>query len=100
MQNIQKLDVNYPRLKGRLKKCHSNSSLNSDTKKCHNFSNEKNVKVTKLVHVFKSSAIFCYVKVLNSFNPELKIKDTEPAIKILIESTKRIYICGNISFSV
>ena len=51
----------------------SNSPLYSDTKKCKNFLNEKNVKITKLEHALKGYASTCYVEILNSFNPELQL---------------------------
>ena len=37
--------------------------------------------MTKRTHAFKSSASTYNVEILNSFNPELQIKDTESAIK-------------------
>ena len=43
--------------------------------------NEKNVKITRRVHDFKGYANLYNVKILNSFNPELQLKDTESAIK-------------------
>ena len=43
--------------------------------------NEKNVKITKREHAFKSYASTYNVEILNSFNPELQLKDTESAIK-------------------
>ena len=46
-----------------------------------NFSKQrKNVKITKQ-HAFKGFASFYNVEILNSFNPELRLKDTESAIK-------------------
>ena len=42
--------------------------------------NEKNVKITKRSHAFKRYAS-SYVEILNSFNPELQLKDTESATK-------------------
>ena len=49
--------------------------------KSENFLNEKNVKITKRKDAFKSFASTYNVEILNSFNPELQLKDTEPAIK-------------------
>ena len=52
-----------------------NSSFYSDTKKGKNFLNEKNIKITKWAHAFKGFASSYNVEILNSFNPELKLKD-------------------------
>ena len=43
--------------------------------------NEKNTKITKSAHAFKGYACSYNVEVLNSFNSELQLKDTEYAIK-------------------
>ena len=43
--------------------------------------NEKNVKITKWAHTFKDYASIYSVKILNSFNPKLQLKDLESAIK-------------------
>ena len=59
----------------------SNSSLYSDAKKSKNFLNGVNVQIKKRVHAFKGFASSYNVEVLNSFNPELQLKDTEYAIK-------------------
>ena len=54
--------------------------------KSEDFLNEKNVKIIKLAHAFKGYASSYNVEILNSFNPELQLKDTESTIKIkLIE---------------
>ena len=45
------------------------------------FSNEKNVKLTKWEHAFKGFASTYNVKISNYFSPELKLKDTQSAIK-------------------
>ena len=58
-----------------------NSSFCSDTKKGKNFLNEKNIKITKWAHAFKGFASSYNVEILNSFNPELKLKDSESLIK-------------------
>ena len=42
--------------------------------------NEKNIKITKQEHDFKGYANTYNVKILNSFNSELQLKDTEFAI--------------------
>ena len=42
---------------------------------------EKNVKITKQSHVHKGYASTYNVEILNFFNPELQLKDTELAIK-------------------
>ena len=43
--------------------------------------NEKNVKITKQTHAFRGYASSDSVEILNSFNPELQLKDNESAIK-------------------
>ena len=43
--------------------------------------NEKDVKITKRRHAFKGFASSCNIEILNSFNLELQLKDTESAIK-------------------
>ena len=58
-----------------------NSSFYSDTKKGKSFLNEKNIKITKWAHAFKGFASSYNVEILNSFNPELKLKDSESSIK-------------------
>ena len=58
-----------------------NSSFYSDTKKGKKFLNEKNIKITKWAHAFKGFASSYNVEILNSFNPELKLKDSESSIK-------------------
>ena len=45
------------------------------------FGRMKNVKLTKRVHAFKGYASTYNVKILNSFNPELQLKDSKSAIK-------------------
>ena len=65
------------------------------------FFNEKNVKITKQAHAFKGFASSYNAEVLNSFNPELQLKDTESAIKgKLIDLFTQQGIRYNISFSV
>ena len=49
-------------------------------KKKKNF-NKKNLKITKQVHAFNCYASSYNLQALNSFNPELQLKDTEYAIK-------------------
>ena len=49
--------------------------------KSKDFLNEKNVKIKKRPHTFKGYATSHNVEILNSFNPELLLKDTESAIK-------------------
>ena len=39
------------------------------------------MKITKRAHAFKGFAIFYNVEILNPFNPELQLKDTQSAIK-------------------
>ena len=43
--------------------------------------NKKNIKIAKREHAFKGYASTYNVEILNSFNPELRLKDTESAIK-------------------
>ena len=43
--------------------------------------NKNDVKITKREHAFKGYASTYNVEILNSFNPELELKDTESAIK-------------------
>ena len=55
------------------------------------FLNEKNTKITKQGHAFKGFASIHNVEILNSFNPELQLKDTESANKSkLIESLTQL----------
>ena len=49
--------------------------------KSENFLNEKNVEITKWAHAFQGFASSFNVETLNSFNPELQVKDPESAIK-------------------
>ena len=42
---------------------------------------EKNAEITKRSHAYKGYASTYNVKILNSFNPELQLKDIESAIK-------------------
>ena len=41
----------------------------------------KNAKVTKRSHVYRGHASICNIVILNSFNPELQLKDNESAIR-------------------
>ena len=43
--------------------------------------NEENIKTTKPAHASKGSASPYNVEILNSFNPELQLKETESVIK-------------------
>ena len=45
------------------------------------FFSKKTIKLTKREHAFKGPASNYNVEILNSFNPELQLKDTESAIK-------------------
>ena len=49
--------------------------------KSDHFLNEKSIKIKKGEHAFKEYASTYNVEILNSFNPELQLKDTESAIK-------------------
>ena len=50
-------------------------------KKSENFFNEKNVKITKRSRAYRGYVSTYNVEILNSFNPEQQLKDTESAIK-------------------
>ena len=50
-------------------------------KKCENFFNEKNIKIKKREHAFKSYASAYNVEILNFFNPKLQIKNAGSAIR-------------------
>ena len=41
----------------------------------------KNIKITKREHAFKGYASNYNIEILNAFNPELQLKDTDSAIK-------------------
>ena len=45
------------------------------------FLNEKNVKITKRSHGYRDYMSIYNVEILNSFNPELQLKDTEFTVK-------------------
>ena len=47
--------------------------------------NEKIVKITKRAHAFKGYASSYNVEVVNSFDSELRLKDTESTIEKLTE---------------
>ena len=53
----------------------------TETEKSETFLDEKNVKITKLSRAFKGYASSNNVTILNSFNPELQLKDAESTIK-------------------
>ena len=59
----------------------SNSSLHSHTEKHENLLTDKNVKLTKWEHAFRGYASTYNVDILNSFDPEVQLKDTKSAIK-------------------
>ena len=75
-----KFSHNLSKTIGKNKKVGSNRSLYSDTKNSEKFLNKKNVKVTIREHAFKGYASTDNVNILNSFNPELLLKDTESAV--------------------
>ena len=50
-------------------------------KKWKVFEQKKNANITKWAHAFKGYASSYNAEILNSFNPELQLKDTESAIK-------------------
>ena len=49
--------------------------------KKEHFLNEKHVKITKQKHAFKGYASSYNVEILNFFNPEQQLKDTESVVK-------------------
>ena len=51
-------------------------------KTSENFLNKKNVKITKRAHAFKDYASSYNVDILNSFNPELQLKELNLQLKI------------------
>ena len=55
--------------------------LYSDTKKNGKFLVEKNGKITKEFYAYKGYASSYNVNILNSFNTELQLKDTESAVR-------------------
>ena len=57
----------------------NNFYINWNQKK--KFFNKENLKITKQVHAFNCYASSNNLEVLNFFNPELQLKDTEYAIK-------------------
>ena len=52
--------------------------------KSGNFLNEKTVNITKGDHAFKDFASTYNVEILNSFEAELQLKDTESAFKSML----------------
>ena len=54
------------------------------------FLKEKNVKIKNKYILFKDYASPYNVEVLNSFNPELQLEDTESAIKNELKNIGRI----------
>ena len=60
------------------------TALYSETTKPENFNLKrtiKNAKITKLLHAYKGSASTYTVEILNSFNPELQLKNTEFSVR-------------------
>ena len=55
--------------------------LYSETKKKLKYFEQKNIEITKIEHAFKGFASNYNVEILNFFNPELQLTDTESAIK-------------------
>ena len=51
------------------------------TQKSRYFLSEKNIRKTKREHAVESFGGTYYVEILNSFNLQLQLKDTESAIK-------------------
>ena len=61
---------------GKCEKVGSHSFLHSDTMKVKIFFQRKIIKITDREHSFKGYASTYNVEILNSFNPELQLKDT------------------------
>ena len=59
--------------------------LYSDTKKVKIFQTKKTIKIAKREHAFRDFASTYNIEILNSFNPELQLKDTESAIKNMLK---------------
>ena len=59
--------------------------LYSDTKKVKIFQTKKNIKIAKREHAFRDFASTYNIEILNSFNPELQLKDIESAIKNILK---------------
>ena len=61
---------------------------------------KKNAKITKRSHAYKGYPSTHSVKIFNSFNPELQLKDTEYAIrnKLKYLLTELKGFCDNVSF--
>ena len=79
------------------KKVGSNNSLFKDKKESRNFLNEK---TTNREHAFIAYASAYNVEILNSFNPELQLKDTESAIKTkLIDLLTQLKAFNTVSLS-
>ena len=79
LQNIQKLRINYPRQAANVG---SNSSLYSDTKKSEKYLiKKKKVKISKRERSFEGFTSTYNFEILNSFNTELQLKDTEFAVE-------------------
>ena len=81
LKSIQKLYINDLRLEDRPKK-YVLIALYIVIQKANSFKRKKkNVKLTKRAHTFKGYTSNYNVAILNSFNPELQLKDTKHAIK-------------------
>ena len=62
-------------------------------KKKEYYLNEKNIKLTKQAHAFKGYANSLSVEILNYFNLELQLKDTESVIKNKLTNLLTELIC-------
>ena len=58
--------------------------------KRESFFNQKNVKITKQAHTLNVYASSCNVKYLNSFNPEVQLKNTESETKSKLKNITSI----------
>ena len=55
----------------------------------------------KRSHVYKGYENTYNVEIMNSFNPELQLKDTESAVRNLLKDLlTELRSCGNIGFTV
>ena len=77
----RKTSYKLPKIIRQAEKVGCNTSLYKDTKKSEYFLNEKKKKITKREHAFKGYVSTYNVEILNSFNPELQLKEIESTIK-------------------
>ena len=65
---------------------------------------KKKIIITEWAHAFKAYASSYNAEILNSFNPDLQLRDTKSAIKNklqkIIDWIKKIWIRDNTNFSI